>query len=73
MDTVISSQPITCEVSASSASQPSVGHALPRWKSCQANPSTTAPAVAPAVASNSGAATAAPAPGDEVAWRSIRM
>ena len=73
MDTVISSQPTTCEVKASSASQPSVGHAGPSWKSCRANPSTADPTVAPTVASKSEAATAVRAPGDEVAWRSIRM
>ena len=69
---------MTCEVRASSASQPNAGQAGPSRYSFSASPATAEATVAPAVASNSTAATAGRAPGDrrpagEVAWRSVRM
>jgi hypothetical protein len=78
MDTVISSQPMTCEVMASRSSQPNAGQAGPSRYSCSASAATAEATVAPAVASNSTAATAGRWPGgrwpaDDVACRSVRM
>jgi hypothetical protein len=74
---------MTCEVIASSSSQPSAGQAGPSRYSFSASPATAEATVAPAVASNSTAATAGRWPGGrwpggrwpagEVACRSVRM
>ena len=69
-ETAISSQPSTCEVSASVSSQPWAGQVGTRSASPITSPATTAATAATAVASNSGPAgrrRSAPA------WRSTRM
>ena len=66
---VIRSQPSTCELSASSTSQPCSGHDGAKSMSPIAMPATAHPTAATQVASNSGAAGADREPD----WRISRM